>query len=99
MSFHIETSSDALAHLQTLSKYDQIKVLDGIELHLTHNPMTPTRNRKQMRSNLISTWELRIGGFRVYYDVEDENQKVLIRAIGIKKHNRLFIGGIEIELR
>jgi mRNA-degrading endonuclease RelE of RelBE toxin-antitoxin system len=99
VSFHIETSSDALAHLQTLSKYDQIKVLDGIELHLTHNPMTPTRNRKQMRSNLISTWELRIGGFRVYYDVEDENQKVLIRAIGIKKHNRLFIGGIEIELR
>jgi len=52
-----------------------------------------------MRPNPIAPWELRIGALRVYYDVEDTPEpKVLIRAVGIKERNQVFIGGEEIEL-
>ena len=51
-----------------------------------------------MRSNLIATHELRIGDFRVYYDVDTEEQDVLVRAIGVKRHNRVIIGGQEVDL-
>ena len=51
-----------------------------------------------MRSNIIATWELRVGGFRVYYDVDDFEPVVIVRAIGSKIGNRLFIAGEEITL-
>lgn len=42
-----------------------------------------------MRPNPIASWELRIGDFRVYYDVEDRPEtKVVIRAIVIKDREK-----------
>jgi len=58
-----------------------------------------TRNRKSMRPNPVAPWELRIGRLRVYYDVQEEPERVVtIRAVGIKERNRVYIGGTEIEL-
>jgi hypothetical protein len=74
-------------------------VLDSVERQLAHVPAVETRNRKPMRPNPLAPWELRIGALRVYYDVEEEPVKlVAIRAVGIKKRNRVLIGGEEIEL-
>jgi len=53
-----------------------------------------TQNRKPLRPNPLASWELRIGDLRVYYDVEeDPEQLVLIAAIGIKIRNRVYIEG------
>jgi hypothetical protein len=42
----------------------------------------------------LASWELRIGDLRVYYDVEeDPEQQVNIVAIGMKRRNRVSIGG------
>ncbi len=61
--------------------------------------MVKTRHRKPMRENPVAPWELRIGNVRVYYDVEEKPvPTVLIRAIGIKEHNIVRIGGKVIEL-
>lgn len=47
-----------------------------------------------MRPNPLAPWELRVGNLRVYYDVnEDPEPVVQIRAVGIKEHNELRIGG------
>ncbi len=73
-------------------------MLSEVESQLTNEPLLPTRRRKPMRSNLIATWELRVGNLRVYYDVDDARMLVLIRAVGVKRHNRVFIGGEEVEL-
>lgn len=52
-----------------------------------------------MRPNPIAPWELRIGTLRVYYDVEETPElRVYIRAIGIKRRNRIYIGGEEVQL-
>lgn len=65
---------------------------------LSNEPTIPTRNRKEMRPNLIAVWELRIGDFRVYYDVDEEESIVDIRAVGIKEGNQVRIGGEIVEL-
>jgi len=52
-----------------------------------------------MRPNPVAPWELRVGDLRVYYDVEEEPETVvLIRAVGLKERNRVHIGGEVINL-
>lgn len=52
-----------------------------------------------MRPNPVAPWELRIGNLRVYYDVEEAPEPmVLIRAVGIKERNRVRIGKEVIDL-
>lgn len=44
---------------------------------------------------LAADWEIRFGPdnrFRVFYGVDQENRKVFILAVGVKKGNRLFFG-------
>ena len=67
---------------------------------LLYEPNIETRNRKRLGENELATWELRIGKYRVFYDVVilENSRLVRVKAIGHKEHNRLFIGGKEIEL-
>ena len=52
-----------------------------------------------MRPNPVAPWELRIGDLRAYYDVSEAPEKlVYVRAVGIKEHNVVRIGGEVIEL-
>ena len=98
MPFDIVYSPEALDHLEELRASDQRRVLDSVDRELRHTPLTPTRNRKPMRSNRIATWELRVGDFRIYYDPDADTQTVNIRAVGIKRRNRVTISGEEVEL-
>ena len=43
-------------------------------------------------------WELRVDRFRVFYDVNEESKVILIKAIGWKDHNTLYIRGREFLL-
>lgn len=65
---------------------------------LTHAPHLPTRNRGPMRPNTLAGYRLRVGNLRVYHDVEEFASRVLVKAIGIKVRNRVWIGGEELEL-
>jgi mRNA-degrading endonuclease RelE of RelBE toxin-antitoxin system len=52
-----------------------------------------------MRPNPIAPWELRIGRFRVYYEVtEDSGGIVFVLAVGIKDRNIVRIGGDAVEI-
>ena len=44
--------------------------MDAVDDHLRHQPDVPTRHRKRMRPNALAPWELRVGDYRVFYDVE-----------------------------
>jgi hypothetical protein len=77
-----------------LAACDRAMVLDAVEEQLSHQPAVATRNRKPLPPNPLAPWELRIGDLRVYYDVEDDPEPAVhVRAIGIKDHNELRIGG------
>lgn len=52
-----------------------------------------------MRPNPVAPWELRVREVRVYYDVVEESEPlVTILAVGVKKRDRVFIGGKEFKL-
>jgi mRNA-degrading endonuclease RelE of RelBE toxin-antitoxin system len=96
--FQVEFVPSALEDLQALPKAAQQTVLNRIEEQLTVAPTTVTRNRKHLRANPLSTWELRVGKYRVFYNVGDDAQVVTITAIGCKEHNKLYIRGREFKL-
>ncbi len=98
MAFTIELSPDAHDQLGQLRKRDQRIIADALVVSLTHQPDHPTRHRKPLEENPLAPWELRVGDFRVFYDVDREAEKVIIVAIGQKVHDRLRIGDEEVEL-
>jgi len=74
-------------------------IMEGIERHLTQQPLKETRNRKLLRPNPLAPWELRVENLRIFYEVHWEQPKtVRILAIGIKQGNKLLIGGEDVAL-
>lgn len=93
--YQLEFTPEALEDLKWFRKFDQEEFADGIEDQLSYEPTTKTRNRKELRPNDVAAWELRLGKFRVFYNVEQETLTVSIEAIGFKIANVLFIRGEE----
>jgi mRNA-degrading endonuclease RelE of RelBE toxin-antitoxin system len=100
MACEINLTPTAADHVRTFRKFEQRIILDAIEKQLKHEPTTETGNRKRLDENELSDWELRVERFRVFYDVvaDDDHQVVRIKAVGHKEHNKLTIGGKEIQL-
>ena len=98
MDFTIELSPDASEHLKAMRKRDQQIIVDAIAVQLTHQPDQRTSHRKPLEDNPVAPWELRVGDFRVFDDINQGDRIVVIVAVGQKTHNRLLIGGEEIEL-
>ncbi len=68
--------------LAALSAYDRKMVLDALELHLRHQPKQESRSKiKKPIQPAISEFRLRIGDFRVYYDVIDDDRRVAVLHI------------------
>ena len=63
-------------------------------------PDRETRKRKLLGENEISDWELRIGDYRVFYDIvcRGDRRLVKIKAVGHKIRDVLHINGKEIRL-
>ena len=62
------------------------QLLESIESQLVHQTNVPTRNLKPLRGlvppweHLDPTWEIRVGEYRVFYDVDEAAAVVHIRA-------------------
>ena len=96
--FTIELTKTAYGHIESFRRYDRARILDGIKDQLAHGPAEETRNKKMLRQNPVSDWELRIQPFRVFYEVDEARRTVRVVAVGVKEHNRLTVGGEEIEI-
>ena len=96
--FEVAFTESALDDLRFFKKNEQGVILGAIEQQLMRQGLVSTRNRKPLRPNDLSEWEVRIGSHRVFYDVDEANQKVTIKAVGWKEHNKLFIRGKEYQL-
>ena len=99
MPYQIIFSRVAETHLQTFAVRDRRIILEEIIEQLPYQAALETRNRKPMRPNPLASWELRLGNFRVYYDIEEEPEPVVeIIAIGVKERDRVRIGNKIVEL-
>jgi mRNA-degrading endonuclease RelE of RelBE toxin-antitoxin system len=97
--YKIEYSPEAVAHLALLTARQAATVLDMVPKQLAHQPTAETRNRAPMRPNPVAHSRLRIGTLRVYYDVSESPERVVVvKAVGIKVRDRVFIGREELKL-
>ncbi len=92
--FDIVFSEGVKDDLKALRAYHRQMLIDAIETRLTHAPNVETKNRKLLR-NLIPPfeamtpiWQLRVGLFRIFYDIEEAEHRVSVRAIRKKPAHR-----------
>ena len=96
--FEIEYTDSARQDIKALRKFQQKIILDGIDKHLQFEPTVEALNRKRMHPNAIADWELRLGKYRVLYNVAEQVKLVAIQAVGFKVRNELYIRGERREL-
>jgi mRNA-degrading endonuclease RelE of RelBE toxin-antitoxin system len=81
----IEFADEAVEEIEALRPYDAERILDAIEASLRHEPMRISRQRRPvypigLPTKVGITWELRVGEYRVFYDVEG-NGVIVIRIV------------------
>jgi mRNA-degrading endonuclease RelE of RelBE toxin-antitoxin system len=96
--YRIELTPESIADLAAERKFDQARIVDAMESHLSHEPKSEARNRKRLRPNQLAEWVLRVDNFRVFYDVVPSGDFVKVVAIGRKTGSALFIHGEKFEL-
>ena len=80
--------------LASMRAYERSFVLDKIDKQLLLEPDRQTRNRKPLFGlappwlGIVPVWELRIGDFRVFYDIDVEGLVVTVQAIRLKPPDR-----------
>ncbi|HJT31592.1 MAG TPA: type II toxin-antitoxin system RelE/ParE family toxin [Pirellulales bacterium] len=98
MPFVLEFTQSALDDLAHFRKYEQTLIVDQIEIQLSYEPAVQTRNRKPLEESELAEWELRIGDYRVFYDVNRAGASVKVKAIGYKEHGTFYLRGKEYDL-
>ncbi len=90
--FEIRFAASVERDLRKIQIYYRNQIVDSIEQQLAHQPGIATRNRKLLE-NLASPWqavapiwELRVGEYRIFYDVSLSESVVYVR--GIRKKTR-----------
>ena len=96
--FEVKFTSSALDDIAPFKKRERKTILDGIDKQLVYEPHVETRNRKRLRPNRTGEWEVRIGKYRVFYDVRQTERIVEVTVIGEKRGNMVLVRGEEYEL-
>lgn len=85
--YAIEYAEGVADDLARLRVYERQQILDRIDRQLKHEPTRKTKNRKPLIGmippweHVEPVWELRVGEYRVFYDVDEMASVVMIRAI------------------
>ena len=101
--FALIFAPETLGHLAVIeAKYHRV-IRETIDQQLLFTPEQSTRNRKLLEqpAPFDATWELRFGPrnrFRVFYEVDRDQRKVWLLAVGVKVGNQLFVGTEEIKI-
>src|ERR1700678_1771843 len=91
MAYQIVVHELAVEELESRRAFDQRRILGDIREQLADQPDVPTRRRKCLIDlapsfeHELPVWELRVGEFRVFYDVAAEENTVHIRGVRRKQ--------------
>jgi hypothetical protein len=101
--FKLVYAAQVKTHLKAIDRKYHSLIRQEVENQLRFEPDVETKNRKPLTRvvEFEADWELRCGPnnrFRVFYEVSRGERAVYVIAIGIKRGNRVFIGGEEVEL-
>ena len=92
--YEIRFAAGVVGDLKKLRAGERRRILDEVQRKLSHEPGRPTKHIKQLR-NLVPPfgtvppiWQLRIGDHRVFYDVDEGERRVFVRAVRRKPPHR-----------
>ena len=94
MPFRIEIADLAESELKAIRSFERRRIVDEIKGQLAHQPTLATRNRKRLEAaspdfdHTPPIWELRVGDHRVFYDVDEVNEVVYLRAVRRKEQGQ-----------
>ena len=80
--FEVVYHPEAARELRALRAHDRTRVLDAIEKHLFKAPLMLGRSKKLLdleEGGFVQ--QLRVGDFRVFYDVYETERRVIIRHV------------------
>jgi mRNA-degrading endonuclease RelE of RelBE toxin-antitoxin system len=97
VAYRIDYDPEAVQDLLAHRGAGAARVRDAVTQHLTHEPTRRTRNRFPAAPNSLGTWELRAPPYRVYYDVDEAPQRVVVRAVLLKERERAYRRGQRID--
>ena len=95
MPYRVSISEVALRQLDALSARERSIVESGIAQRLFSQPALITKAIKHLRPNPFAAFELRIGDFRMLYNVDEGIAGVTILLVGLKVGDKLIVEGEE----
>src|SRR5262249_20517987 len=97
-TYILDMTEDANEDLSYYRAFERKLITDEIAVQLVDQPDVETHNRKGLRDNPIAQWELKVGKFRVFYEIDADGLLVTIVSVGHKEHNILYIRGKVVHL-
>src|SRR5438874_2196974 len=85
--YTLEYAESVAEDLKDLRAHERRRILDKIDEQLIYAPAQETRNKKvliglkPLWEHEEPVWELRVGKYRVFYDVNEVDQRVIVRAV------------------
>ena len=92
--YEIRYSPSVAADLADLKVFFRQQVLDAVDKQLAHVPTRETRRRKILHGLVPPfeadppVWPLRLGEYRIFYDVDEIERIVYVRAVRRKPPHR-----------
>ena len=74
MQFQVIFTPSAEIDLTYFKVSEQRIIIDAVKIHLKIDANIPNNRRKQLATNPLSPMELRIGKYRVFYEIENNIQ-------------------------
>ena len=85
--YRIRFAESVAKDLRGLRAHDRKKILDAIVRQLSAEPGVATRHRKILVGlvppfeAVPPIWQLAVGEFRVFYDLNEDDKTVVVRAV------------------
>lgn len=85
--YEIRYSPSVADDLGRLTVYWRRTILDSVDQQLSHRPTRETKRRKILHALVPPfeaeppIWQLRVGEYRVFYDVDEIERIVYVRAV------------------
>jgi mRNA-degrading endonuclease RelE of RelBE toxin-antitoxin system len=81
-TYDILISDSAMQDLKNLRAFDRSGIFEAMDEHLAHEPTKESKSGiKKLAQPAISQYRLRVGDYRVYYDVEESVHRVLVMQV------------------
>jgi mRNA-degrading endonuclease RelE of RelBE toxin-antitoxin system len=85
--YEVRFAASVVGDLKKLRAAERRRILDEVQKKLSQQPARLTKQIKQLRKlvppfeAVPPIWQLRVGDYRVFYDVDQAEKRVFVRAV------------------